>query len=317
MVNFNVNIRKNLFKILVAVASLGIAETAFAQDGAGIRYGMLDGTMRITTVQVPFYVNGTVATSTIPSANFSATGIRAGANGWLAVVPRDAQSVGSLASGGTTITTSIAAMPYPARVVVKLTRGTAASAVFCQRLTISGFDQYGRGVGQGSSGLPVYTLNGLDETPHTTSVAFSKITRIRLDYCSSGASTSPGGGGNLSGGVQLRVAMSRHIGLPFKASQLSDIKLICREGLGTASGTGGEFCVDPTTFTQAQSGCVPSVGSLAFSYDKSRNTLVLPICVAGSVPQVNPPTAASELAPLVMNYRDRYRIVFKGPISPN
>ncbi len=269
-------LRKNLFRILVLVASLGIADRAFAQDGVGVRMGNLDGTLRTTKLVLPFIKSGAVAaTATITPANAIARGIQ----GNLVFAPH---STGSAVGWSHTLTTSIAPMAYPARVVFALYPLGGISAtnqLGCKKLEVDGLDQFGREVGLSGDGKPRYKFGPLiSGSPHTSSIAFSKITRIRLEGCFSGTScTNPGYTCSTApaNGSQFRAIMTRHVGLPFRVRSLADIQSVCISSAGS-----GSTCFRNDAVTRAVSGSDAQGSFLTFN--ASRNTLSFPNISAAS-----------------------------------
>lgn len=249
-------LRKNLFRLLIVAASLGIADAAFAQAGDGIEARSLDSVLR--TVTTPIFtpnLDGTLSSSIAPA---SLTAAFIGRHGFVALTN---SSLGT----GATLTTSIAAIPYPTggRVTVDIYTNNSATIPRCNRITITGFDWKGS--------PKVYTYGPLLAlAPHTSSVAFSSISRFRADECYNGTT-----GGTTPASTQIRVFMSRHVALPFRIQRQSELLKVCRHVLtanvqdvclrGTSYiGGGTALCSD-----QAQSNC-------AFRVFPQFNTVYLP-----------------------------------------
>lgn len=262
-------LRKNLFRILVLVASLGIADNAFAQDGSGTRMGSMDGTIRTQRLTLPFIKFGAVSgTATITPANAIARGIQ----GNLVYAPH---ATSAAVAWGHTLTTSIAPMAYPARVVFALYPLGGISAtnqLGCKKLEVDGLDQFGREVGLSGAGRPRYKFGPLiSGSPHTSSIAFSKITRIRLEGCFSGTScTNPGYTCSTApaNGSQFRAVMSRHVGLPFRVKDINAIQQVCISSAGS-----GATCFRNDAVVR-QISSEPQATWLSFN--ASRNTLSFP-----------------------------------------
>ncbi len=262
-------LRKNLFRILVLVAGLGIADNAFAQDGSGTRMGSLDGTLRTQRLTLPFIKFGAVsATATITPANAIARGIQ----GNLVYAPH---ATSAAVAWGHTLTTSIAPMAYPARVVFALYPLGGISAtnqLGCKKLEVDGLDQFGREVGLSGNGLPRYKFGPLiSGSPHTSSIAFSKITRIRLEGCFSGTScTNPGYTCSTApaNGSQFRALMTRHVGLPFRVKDINSIQSVCVSSAGSGSTCFRNDAVVRQISSEAQ--------ATWLSFNASRNTLSFP-----------------------------------------
>lgn len=251
-------LRKNLFRILVLVAGLGIADNAFADP---VPLGKRD-------IILPFVNMGSIATTSIANNTvMTYPGVR----GVVAAAPLVPQVGGTGIGTGMTLTTSIAAMPYAARLTVILIPGLSTQ-LRCDRLEIDGRDQYGREVGLGGA-IPRYTFSRLTSSAasvtnaHTTSIAFSQVTRIRLNNCYHG-NNCPGSSCTSVAptGTQLRVLMSRHVGLPFKIDRLDQIESICRNP--TPNNT--------RCFKSSARIVGSGSGTAAFTFNASRNTLSFP-----------------------------------------
>lgn len=209
--------RKNLFRLLVVVAGLGIADTAFAQTGDGLPRSAMDSVARrFTTPAFGVNLDGVLSSSIAP-ATLPQTLI--GRHGYVAL------SNSSLGTG-VTLTTSIAVIPGPAggRITFDLYANVGAQ-LRCDTLTVTGQDW---------KGVPVTNYTFLQLTngsPHTSSVAFSSISRIRLNNCYSGANC-PGSSCTSVAPVansQLRVYTSRFVAMPYQIRKQSDILRICRQ----------------------------------------------------------------------------------------
>lgn len=262
-------LRKNLFRILVLVAGLGIADNAFAQEGPGTRMGSMDGTIRTQKITLPFIRFGAVISTTSIATG---SDFLRGTNGHLISAPHTS---GSALAWSHTLTTSIAPMAYPARVVFGIF--PLANQVGCTRLEVDGLDQYGRQVGPGGV-LPRYTFGPLiSNAPHTSSIAFSQITRIRVSGCFAGAScTNPGVTCSTAPAAdsKLRVDMTRHIGLPFRAKSLASIQQVCIfDRVGAAVNGSGTYCFRNDAVTRSESGFASGAW---LTYNATRNTLSFP-----------------------------------------
>lgn len=292
-------LRKNLFRILVLVAGLGIADNAFADS---VPLGKRD-------LILPFVNMGALAgTASIATSAV----IRPGVRGVVAVTPFSPQVGGTGLGTGTTLTTSIAALPYAARLIVALIPGTSTQ-LRCDRLEIDGLDQYGREVGLGGS-IPRYTFNRptSGNSVHTTSIAFSQVTRIRLNNCYSGDNCpGPNCTSVAPTGSQLRVIMSRHVGLPFKVDRLDQIESICRY-----TGFGSVHC-----FKSSSRIVGSGTGSAAFTFNASRNTLSFPNLASYPTTHVAITQQLSggtgSMVSDLLTSGSEYRIILKpNPLSP-
>lgn len=248
--------RKNLFRLLVVIASLGIADRAFAQTGDGLPMKAMDSVLRVvTTNSFSPNLDGTLSSSIAPG---SLTAAFIGRHGFVALTN---SSLGT----GATLTTSIAAIPYPTggRITADIYSNTSATIPRCNLLTITGLDWAGRE--RTYSFGPLLALQ-----PHTSSVAFTRVSRIRLNECYNGTT-----GGTTPATTQVRFFMSRHVALPFKIQRQSELLEVCRMSL-TANmqdscfrGSSYIYGGTATCTDQAQTNC-------AFRVFPQFNTVYLP-----------------------------------------
>lgn len=264
-------LRKNLFRLLIVAASLGIADRAFAQTGDGFPISSGDSLLRrVTTPAFGVNLDGTLTTSI---ASTSLTQALIGRHGYIAF---SSSTLGT----GVTLTTSIATIPGPAggRIIFDLVT-PASTQIRCDLLTVSGLDWKG-------SYIPNYTFSQLTKAlPHTSSVAFSAITRIRLNNCYQGDNCPGSSCTSVAppAGSQLRVYTSRFVALPFVVRKQSDILRVCKQTMPISlTVPTSEVCFPGNAFLanvgSTQAVCTDQTTTgCAFRLHPSTNTIQFPI----------------------------------------
>ena len=140
---------------------------------------------------------------TVPSA----TEVTEGTNGVISAI-----TIWDGAAATSPTDSTVAVMPYPGKVGVKLIDGGAASgALTCTSVVITGKDQYGNSISD--------TISTITETSQNSAKVFSEISSVASSGC---AIASSGDTSDI-----LRVAIDQVVGLPFDIRTYDNVLSIC------------------------------------------------------------------------------------------
>lgn len=204
-------------RLLLAALLLLCPNIVFGQTGGGT------GTKSVTTEL-------RTARFIIPRIHFPTIGVPSTAVGSEGVIMR-----ASLHSGlsHVTQTTSIAALPYPAKLDVAIIDQDAnGGAMYCPSLTLYGYDQFGNAINERFSGT-----SSISEFPRETTNVFEQVTRVDAT-CNNGTA----GGVTTSANDMLRISVSGEVGLPFRITGPNAVLSVC---ITDNSASGATVCYKP------------------------------------------------------------------------